>query len=416
MAGRRRCWGGVILFALVNSFAGHAGWVQPLAAAPPTVSTSPWAGIYPTVLTPFCDKGGVDVGSLEHQLRYELAGGVRGLLVLGTIGEGQYTSDEERGQVIATAVRVAGLGVPVVAGIHTCQLDKAQAQMHQAAELGAAAVLVKYVGNPRAPAGEVLGFFAALSDQHVLPIFYYHYPSQTGLRLTPDDVAGILGLPGVVGIKESTLNLREVQAHLYRTRGLPRTFLSGTALNLTQFMDLGGQGAMCPEAVLLPGPTVQAYAAYTHGRHDEARCYQAQLFDMLPILSSRPTPPMAARVVLMSAEDHKLPVPMGHDQPQARIKDALNGFGVPTPVAVKCPLPPLTPRDHQRVQTTVSRLRAIDWCEVALKVPPAPWRTCPENDEAGAILKTGAFQLGPNVGRDLLRSQSDGEGGFFGGR
>jgi len=415
MGGRHRGWWGVILFALVNSFAGRVGWVQPLVAAPPACA-SPWAGIYPTVLTPFCDKGGVDVVALERQVRHELAGGVRGLLVLGTIGEGQYTSFEERAQVIATAVHVAGPHVPVVAGIHTCRLEQALAQMHQAAELGAAAVLVKYVGNPRAPAGEVLGFFAALSDQHLLPIFYYHYPSQTGLRLTPDDIAAILGLPGVVGIKESTLNLREVQAHLCRTRGLGRAFLSGTALNLTQFMDLGGHGAMCPEAVLLPGPTVQAYTAYTHGRHDEARCYQAQLFDMLPILSSRPTPPTAARLVLMSAEDHKVPVPMGRDEPQARLKDALNGFGVPTSVAVKCPLPPLTPRDHQRVVTTVHRLQAIDWCEVALKVPPEPWRTCPEKDEAGAILKTGAFQLGPNVGRDLLRSQGDGEGGFFGGQ
>ncbi|MCS6849600.1 MAG: hypothetical protein NZ700_00345 [Gemmataceae bacterium] len=31
----------------------------------------------------------------------------------------------------------------------------------------------------------------------------------------------------------------------------------------------------------------------------------------------------------------------------------------------------------------------------------------------GMLLKTGAFQLGPAVGRDLLRSQSDGYWGFW---
>jgi 4-hydroxy-tetrahydrodipicolinate synthase len=416
MAGRHHWWVGVILFSVASSFAGQPGWIERLAAAPPSGCANPWAGIYPTVVTPFCKGGGVEVASLERQLRHQLRGGVRGLLVLGTTGEGQYTTWEEREQVIATAVRVAGPEVPVVAGIHTSRLEEARAQLLQAHALGAAAALVKYVGNPRASAGEVLGFYAALSEMHVLPIFYYHYPRQTGLHLSPDDIAAILSLPGVVGIKETTLNLREVEAHLVRTRGLHKAFLSGTALNLTQFLELGGHGAMSPEAVLLPGPTVQAFTAYTHGRHDEARATQAQLFDMLPILTSLPSPPAAARLVVMSAEDHKLPLPVGRDEDQARLKDALNGFGIPTPVAVKYPLPPLSGRDHHRVQTTVARLRAIDWSEVALKVPPEPLHACLNEDESGALLKIGSFQLGPNVGRDLLRSQRDGEGGFFSGR
>ena len=54
-----------------------------------------WAGIYPTVVTPLCECG-VDTVSLERQLRHELAGGVHGLLVLGTIGEGQYARPDER--------------------------------------------------------------------------------------------------------------------------------------------------------------------------------------------------------------------------------------------------------------------------------------------------------------------------------
>jgi dihydrodipicolinate synthase/N-acetylneuraminate lyase len=258
----------------------------------------------------------------------------------------------------------------------------------------------------------VLGFFAALSDTQLLPIFYYHYPSQTGVTLAAADIAQILSLSNVVGIKESTLNLREVQAHVRLTCGLGKTFLSGTALNLTQFLDLGGHGAMCPEAVLLPGPTVQAYAAYVHGRHDEARCLQGELFEMTPILRSRPTPPALTRAMLMSASDHKMPVPMGRDQPQARLKAALTCLGVPTPVLVKCPLPGLTAREQVRVKNTVCRLQKIDWCAVALQAPPVPLHLCPETEEAGMLLKTGAFQLGPNVGRDLLRSQGDGQGGF----
>jgi 4-hydroxy-tetrahydrodipicolinate synthase len=363
-------------------------------------------------LTPYCDGGGIDVPSLERQLHFELQGGVHGLLILGTIGEGQYVNDEERAQVIATSVKVAAGKVPVVVGIHTCNVDVAKSQAIQAHQLGASAVLVKFIGKPQASASEVLGFYTAVAELNLLPILYYHYPSQTGLKLSPEDIAAILNLQGVVGIKESTLNLREVQSHIRLTAGCGKVFLSGTALNLTQFMELGGHGAMCPEALLLPAATVHCYNAWIHGQCDEARAVQSKLFDMTPILRSRPTPAMVTRVMLMSAEDHKMPVPMGHDQPQARLKAALNCLGVPTSTAVKCPLPPLTSRELKHVQSTVTHLKAIDWSDCEL-VPPIPLHLCQcEETEGGSLLRTGAFQLGSGVGRDLLRSQGDGESGF----
>ena len=114
-------------------------------------------------------------------MRRELAGGCHGLLVLGTLGEGETVPFAERAQVIATAVRVASGCVPVVVGIHTCDIQKALVQMRQARELGATHVLVKYLNNPRASSAAVLEFFTALSDSHILPILYYHFPDATGL-------------------------------------------------------------------------------------------------------------------------------------------------------------------------------------------------------------------------------------------
>ncbi len=412
MAARRHSWPLVILVAILNSLVGPRAWRQQAAAQAPCAAPCAWAGIYPTVLAPFCAHGGINIPSLEQQLRYELSGGVHGLLVLGTIGEGQYATWEERAQLIATSVRVAGPGIPVVVGIHTCNLEVARAQLMQAKELGAAAVLVKYIGQPGAPAPYVLGFINALAEMHVLPIIYYHYPSQTGLKLTPAEVAAILSLPGVIGIKESTLNLREMQAHVCLTRGQGKIFLSGTALNLTQFLEAGGHGAMCPEAVLLPGPTVRAYSAYVQGHPEEARNIQKQLFAITPILRTRSTSPALARAVLMTAQDHQIAVPIGRDHPQARLKAALNCLGIPTPTLVKCPLPPLTPREQRRVQEAVARLQHIDWCEAALDVPPEPLPAQAAAPAWGGLLKTGSLLLGPNVGRDLLRAQWDGHSGF----
>jgi hypothetical protein len=45
-------------------------------------------------------------------------------------------------------------------------------------------------------------------------------------------------------------------------------------------------------------------------------------------------------------------------------------------------------------------------------VPPEPLNSTPVKQEGGLLLKTGALQLGPGLGRDALRLQSDGEWGF----
>jgi 4-hydroxy-tetrahydrodipicolinate synthase len=363
------------------------------------------------VLTPFC-HGTVDIASLECQLRRELSGGVQGLLVLGTLGEGQYVNAAERSQVIATAVRVACGAVPVVVGIHTGDLHVARAQMLQAKELGAAAVLVKFTDHPHAKLAEVLSFYGALGETCSLPIFYYHYPDQTGVKLKPEEMGAILGLPGIAGVKESTLDLREMEAHIRLAAGTGKVIVSSTALLLTQFLDLGGQGFWCPEAVLFPGPTVAACHAYQAGNRDEARSIQSELFAIAPIMTGLPAPPAVVRTVFMAAEDHHVRLPMMDGQPQARLKAALNCLGVPTAAEVKCPLPALGKHERRRVERAARHARAIDWSLAGSMIPPEPPAHGIDKYSGGLLLKTGALQLGPGVGRDLLRTQGDGPWGF----
>jgi hypothetical protein len=48
-------------------------------------------------------------------------------------------------------------------------------------------------------------------------------------------------------------------------------------------------------------------------------------------------------------------------------------------------------------------------------VPPEPPAVTGSGEEGGLLLKTGAIQLGPGVGKNLWRWQGDGEGHLFGG-
>ena len=64
------------------------------------------------------------------------------------------------------------------------------------------------------------------------------------------------------------------------------------------------------------------------------------------------------------------------------------------------------------MQNAVATVNDIDWGEVAQRTPPEPLAASPSAVAGGALLKTGAFQLGPGVAKDLLRSQGDGKSGF----
>lgn len=326
-------------------------------AGEPCVCKHPWAGVYPTVLTPWNCDCTVDEAALEAQLRYQMCGGVQGLLVLGSLGEGECASPSARAQVLAVTTKVVHGCIPVVVGIHTCNVDVALAQMHEAKQAGAAAVLVKYKGNPHAKCCEVLAFYQALNDSNILPIIYYHYPSDTHLKLSPAELACIIRLPNVVGAKISTLDPREFQDIVAKTRCCDKFYLSGTALNLTQFMDDGGHGAMCPEAVLLPKQTVCVFQQYCQGNRSKARSAQEELFVLSPAFRGGLTTERTARKKVMWTQDLNVRLPMQDYQSQARLKATLNGLGVPTSSKVSCPLPGLSERDARTVEQVVGKVR-----------------------------------------------------------
>ena len=382
--------------------------------APGRINVNTWAGIYPTIVTPYRGAyGGVDIVSLDKQLEHVIKAGVSGLVVCDSFGEGEYLTAPERGEVIQTAIRHAFPRIPVIVGIHTCDIGDAMRQALEARRLGASGVLVKYTGKPNASAAEVHRFMQALGELKALPIFYDHCPSRTGVDLGTNEIAQILALPGVVGIRESSPHLPEIVEHMKLCRGLGRVFFTATALNLAQFLECGGVGAMCPEAVLLPEACVKAYRACAVGRHEEAHAIQEELYAVAPIFRLRPTLPILERVVYRTAQDFKLAGPTGQEEPQAQMKAALTCLGIPTQTWVKMPLPPLTGCEQHCVSSTITTVKKIDWCEVSMRAAPVPLQPSPASRAGGMLLKTGAFQLGNGVGKDMLGTQGDGQSGFF---
>ncbi len=163
-----------------------------------------WAlrGIIPPVITPLRGDDLLDEAGLEKLIEYLLAGGVSGLFVSGTTGEGPALSYHTRRAMIRrTAALVAGR-VPVLAGLLDSAYPEMIALARYAAEVGADAV----VGAPPCyfplSQDDIFEFTQRLAAESPLPVLLYNTP-HSSVRFELDTLERIADLPGIHGLKDS---------------------------------------------------------------------------------------------------------------------------------------------------------------------------------------------------------------------
>ena len=99
-------------------------------------------GIYNIVPTPFDEAGAIDEPSLRRLVDFIIDTDVDGLTILGFLGEAAKLSESERAQVIDVTLEVADGRVPVVVGATAPALDPCLRNARDAADRGAAGLLV----------------------------------------------------------------------------------------------------------------------------------------------------------------------------------------------------------------------------------------------------------------------------------
>src|SRR5262245_61331944 len=104
--------------------------------------TKPLRGIIPPLLSPLADRDQLDVAGLERLIEHVLVGGVHGLFVLGTTGEGPSLSYGLRHELLERVCRQVAGRVPVLVGITDTSLVESVRLGEHAQDAGAQAVVV----------------------------------------------------------------------------------------------------------------------------------------------------------------------------------------------------------------------------------------------------------------------------------
>jgi dihydrodipicolinate synthase/N-acetylneuraminate lyase len=218
------------------------------------------------MITPLLDPATLDHGGLTNLVEHLIGGGVHGLFVLGTTGEGPSLSAElQREVVTATCERTAGR-VPVLVGITHTSLGESLALAFHAASCGASAVVVAPPPYFATSQMELLTYVRKLAVASPLPVVLYNMPSHSKVFFEVATVRAAADIPGVVGLKDSSgqmVYFHQVQLALADRPDF--SLLVGPEELLAETVLLGGHGGVNGGANLEPELYVALYHASRAG-------------------------------------------------------------------------------------------------------------------------------------------------------
>ncbi|HEU5396530.1 MAG TPA: dihydrodipicolinate synthase family protein [Verrucomicrobiae bacterium] len=239
---------------------------------------APLAGIVPPMVTPLRSRDELDVAGLERLVEHILAGGVSGLFILGTTGEGPSLSYRLRRELIERVCRQNRRRVAILVGITDTAFVESVHLARHAADCGADAVVVAppyYMpeGQP-----ELQEWLDHLMPELPLPLFLYNMPPLTKVSYELETVRHALQNPRIVGFKDSSgdLNYFKSIAGLLKERP-DWSLLIGPEEKIFDALELGGHGGVSGGANLFPKIYVKLCEAYQAGDLARARELQQQI-------------------------------------------------------------------------------------------------------------------------------------------
>jgi 4-hydroxy-tetrahydrodipicolinate synthase len=287
-----------------------------------------FSGVYTAIITPFTQSGAVDYDALDRLVDQQIAGGVQGIVPVGTTGESPTLSTPEHIEVIRRVFTRAAGKVQVVAGTGANSTAEALELTQAAKEIGCDATLqvTPYYNKP-SDAG-LIAHFTKIADIG-LPVMLYNVPGRAGKELSLDVIEACAKHPGIVAVKEAGGSVDRVSMILSRLPDM--CVLSGDDPLTLPMISVGAKGVVSVASNAFPEKVVACVSAALAGDFETARRLHLEnhaLFQTLLCLDTNPLPIKTAQALLGRCEEiFRLPlVPLDADK-RAFLEQTLRNTG-----------------------------------------------------------------------------------------
>ncbi len=227
-----------------------------------------WTGVLPAVTTKFDEQDRLDQAEMKRCFDYQMAAGVDGLIVCGSLGEGSMLSRDEKLQVQQLAIESAQ-GKPVLMTVNEAATRDACSLAKAAAAAGAAGLMVVPSPIYHTDQRETVAALRAVAEAADLPIMIYSNRVAYRVDVTPEIMLELADDERFVAIKESSDDIRRT-TEVINQLGDRYAVLTGVDNLAYEALSMGAVGWVAGLVVAFPRETVAIYRLLQAGRREEA--------------------------------------------------------------------------------------------------------------------------------------------------
>jgi len=160
-------------------------------------------GVYPAIVTSFDTEGQVNEKVLGDMVEYHIASGVDGFYVCGGTGLGPLLSIDERNAVVRKVVEQADGRAQVMA--HVSVMTTRDAVMLAKGAVGADSLSALSPILYKVGQNAIVDYYRAIAESTALPMIGYYNPGVTGVEHSQEEIAELLSIKNMVGLKFSDI-------------------------------------------------------------------------------------------------------------------------------------------------------------------------------------------------------------------
>jgi 4-hydroxy-tetrahydrodipicolinate synthase len=255
-----------------------------------------FAGAHTALVTPFRD-GQFDIEAFRQLIEEQIAGGISGIIPVGTTGESPTLDHDEHLKVIEVAIQTAKKRCLVIAGTGSNSTSEAISLTQAAEKAGAdAALLVAPYYNKPSQEG-LYRHFKAIAEAVNIPIVLYSIPGRCGIEIGVEITAQLAkDFQNIVAIKEAGGSVERVNQ---LRNALPAGFevLSGDDSLTLPFMSVGAVGVISVASNIIPAEVSRMVRHHLAGEAAKALEIHQKFYPLFKDLFIEPNP-VPAKFVL----------------------------------------------------------------------------------------------------------------------
>jgi 4-hydroxy-tetrahydrodipicolinate synthase len=286
-----------------------------------------FTGVHTALVTPFTVDGSVDFSTLQELVEFNIAGGVDGIVAVGTTGESPTLRTDEHLRVIQVVTETSAGRCKIMAGTGANSTAEAIELTAAVRDFGVDGTLqvTPYYNKPN-NAG-LIQHFSAVADLGI-PVVLYNVPGRSAREIPLEVVAELSQHEHIVSVKEAAGSVERVTAI---KELCDIEVISGDDSLALPMIREGACGVISVASNIIPAEVVALCQAALAGDYETAQALHdkyAQLFDDL-FIDTNPIPIKAAMAMKgMLEETYRLPLCSMTDEDKAVLRASLETAGV----------------------------------------------------------------------------------------